>query len=89
MNFKVRIYTTATCGFCYRAEQLLLARGAVDIEKLRVDLEPKFRLEMMNLTGQRTVPQIFIGDKHVGGYRELMELDQRGELRPLLLSGVG
>lgn len=88
MTIKVRLYATATCGFCYRAEQLLLARGATQIEKIRVDLEPKLRLEMMNLTGLRTVPQIFIGEKHVGGYRELLELDQRGELRAWLAAGT-
>lgn len=84
MNAKVKFYGTASCGFCYRAERLLLDRGVTDMEKIRVDAEPKRRLEMMDLSGCRTVPQIFINDRHIGGYRELLELDQRGELKKLL-----
>jgi glutaredoxin 3 len=81
---RVRMYATATCPFCVRAENLLLARGVSEIEKIRVDLEPERRVEMMEITQRRTVPQIFIGETHVGGCDDLIALDQAGELLPLL-----
>ncbi len=83
----VRMYTTQVCPYCIRAKQLLAARGVQQIEEIRVDLEPEQRAKMMELTGRRTVPQIFIGDTHVGGCDDLMALDQRGGLLPLLGAG--
>lgn len=83
----VLMYTTAVCPFCIRAEQLLKARGVTDIEKVRVDLDPDRRIEMMEKTARRTVPQIFIGDTHVGGCDELTALDRAGGLLPLLSGG--
>ena len=83
----VRMYTTQVCPFCIRAKALLRQRGVAQIDEVRVDLEPAQRLRMMELTGRRTVPQIFIGDTHVGGCEELMALDQRGGLMPLLGGG--
>ncbi len=80
----VQMYSTGVCPYCVRAEQLLRARGVTDIEKLRVDLEPELREQMMSRTGRRTVPQIFIGDTHVGGCDDLYALDRAGELLPLL-----
>lgn len=80
----VLMYTTAVCPYCLRAEQLLRARGVADIEKVRVDLDPERRVEMMQKTSRRTVPQIFIGDTHVGGCDDLIALDQAGKLLPLL-----
>jgi len=80
----VLMYSTAVCPFCVRAEQLLRARGVVEIEKVRVDLEPERRAEMMEKTGRRTVPQIYIGDTHVGGCDELIALDHASKLLPLL-----
>jgi len=80
----VLMYSTAVCPFCVRAEQLLRARGVVEIEKVRVDLDPERRAEMMKKTGRRTVPQIYIGDTHVGGCDELVALDHAGKLLPLL-----
>lgn len=84
MNTSVKMYTTAVCPFCVRAEQLLHRMGVGDFEKIRVDLEPARRAEMMKLTGRRTVPQIFIGDYHVGGCDELFALEREGKLRSLL-----
>ncbi len=81
---KVRMYSTAVCPFCVRAEALLKARGVAEIEKLRIDLDPQLRDEMMEKTGRRTVPQIYIGDTHVGGCDDLMALDRAGGLAPLL-----
>ena len=81
---KVLMYSTATCPFCVRAEQLLLRKGVSGIEKVRVDLEPAQRDEMMQRTGQRTVPQIYIDDTYVGGCEELYALERSGELDPLL-----
>lgn len=78
------MYTTAACPFCIRAEKLLLARGVDEIKKLRIDLDPELHAEMMEKTSRRTVPQIFIGDLHIGGCDELMELDRAGKLQPLL-----
>jgi glutaredoxin 3 len=81
---KVLMYSTAVCPYCIRAEQLLKRKGVADIEKVRVDLDPGRRKEMMDKTGQRTVPQIFIGDTYVGGCDELYALDHEGKLDPLL-----
>ena len=81
---RVLMYSTAVCPFCVRAEQLLRARGVSEIEKVRVDLDPARRLEMMEKTARRTVPQIYIGDTHVGGCDDLIALDQAGKLIPLL-----
>ena len=81
---RVLMYSTAVCPYCVRAEQLLLARGVVEIEKVRVDLDPERRAEMMEKTSRRTVPQIFIGETHVGGCDDLIALDQAGKLLPLL-----
>jgi glutaredoxin 3 len=80
----VRMYTTQVCPFCIRAKALLRQRGVAQIDEVRVDLDPEQRVRMVELTGRRTVPQIFIGDTHVGGCDELMALDQRGGLMPLL-----
>lgn len=80
---KVRMYSAGLCPFCNMAERLLRAKGAA-IDKIRVDLEPERRVEMMEKTGRRTVPQIYIGDMHVGGYEELAELERAGKLDPLL-----
>lgn len=80
----VRMYCTEICPYCVLAERLLNARGVATLEKIRVDLQPELRLEMMTQTGRRTVPQIYIGERHIGGYDDLAALDQRGELIPLL-----
>ena len=80
----VKMYTTAVCPYCIRAKQLLNARGVSEIEEIRVDLLADERSRMMELTGRRTVPQIFIGQTHVGGCDDLMALDGRGALMPLL-----
>jgi glutaredoxin 3 len=82
----VLMYTSAVCPYCIRAEQLLRARGVLEIEKVRIDLQADRRAEMMEKTGRRTVPQIFIGNTHVGGCDDLMALDQAGQLIPLLVS---
>lgn len=81
---RVLMYSTAVCPFCVRAEQLLRARGVVDIEKVRIDLDPSRRAEMLERTARRTVPQIYIGETHVGGSDELLALDRAGKLMPLL-----
>ena len=81
---KVLMYCTAVCPYCVRAEQLLLARGVRKIEKVRVDLQPELRVAMMEKTGRRTVPQIYIGERHVGGYDDLAALDRDGKLTELL-----
>ena len=78
------MYATAFCPFCVQAERLLRAKGVADIAKVRVDLEPARRQEMMQKTGRRTVPQIYIGALHVGGYDDLVALDRAGKLGPLL-----
>ncbi len=80
------MYTTGFCPYCKMAESLLRAKGVEEIEFIRVDLDPEQRLEMMGKTGRRTVPQIYIGDRHVGGYDDLARLDHQGELMPLLVS---
>ena len=81
---KVLIYATAVCPYCINAERLLTAKGVKDISKIRVDLQPELRLEMMQKTGRRTVPQIYIGEQHIGGFDELRALDLAGGLDPLL-----
>ncbi len=81
---KVLMYATAVCPYCVRAEQLLRRKGVIEIEKVRIDLDPARRDEMMEKTGRRTVPQIYIGETHVGGCDDLHELDRQGKLDPLL-----
>lgn len=81
---KIRMYSTAVCPFCLRAEKLLNSKGVTEIEKIRVDLDPRQREEMVNRTGRRTVPQIYIGDTHVGGFEELAALEHAGKLESLL-----
>jgi glutaredoxin 3 len=80
----VKMYTTAVCPFCIRAKQILVAKGVKFIEEIRVDMQPQERMRMMQITGRRTVPQIFIGETHVGGCDDLMALDRQGGLVPLL-----
>jgi glutaredoxin 3 len=80
----VVMYTTNYCPYCANAERLLNSKGVTDIKKIRVDLEPELRVEMMQKTGRRTVPQIYIGDKHVGGFDDLRKLDLEGNLQALL-----
>ena len=80
----VKMYTTQVCPFCVRAKALLKQRGVADIEEIRIDLDPVQREHMMQTTGRRTVPQIFIGDTYVGGCDDLIALDQGGDLLPLL-----
>ena len=81
---KVKMYATGTCPYCIRAKQLLKAKGVEQIEEIRIDTDPAQRQHMMETTGRRTVPQIFIGDTHVGGHDDLVALDARGGLVPLL-----
>lgn len=81
---KVLMYSTAVCPYCIRAEALLKSKGVTEIEKIRVDLDPSRRDEMLARTHRRTVPQIFIGDTHVGGFDDLSALDRAGGLTPLL-----
>lgn len=81
---KITMYTTAVCPFCIRAKQFLSSKGVQSIDEVRVDTDPAERMRMMELTGRRTVPQIFIGDTYVGGCDDLMALDAKGGLRPLL-----
>jgi glutaredoxin 3 len=80
----VKMYTTAVCPYCIRAKQLLKARGVEHVEEIRIDADADARLQMMQSTGRRTVPQIFIGDTHVGGCDDLIDLDSRGGLAALL-----
>ena len=80
----VKMYTTAVCPYCIRAKQLLKSKGVETIEEIRIDADPQARMHMMEITGRRTVPQIFIGETHVGGHDDLVALDGRGELMPLL-----
>ena len=84
MTAPVTMYTTAVCPYCIQAERLLRAKGVAEITKIRVDLDPALRRTMMEKTGRRTVPQIYIGDQHVGGYDDLVVLDRAGELDPML-----
>ena len=80
----ITMYSTAVCPFCIQAERLLRAKGVAEIEFLRVDLDPGLRRTMMERTGRRTVPQIYVGSVHVGGYEDLVDLDRAGRLKPLL-----
>jgi len=80
----VKMYTTAVCPYCIRAKQILKSKGVEQIMEIRIDMEPEERAKMMEITGRRTVPQIFIGDTHVGGCDDLVALDGRGGLVPLL-----
>ncbi len=84
MTAKVMMYSTGVCPYCVRAEALLRSKGVADIEKIHVDLDPEKRDEMMQRTGRRTVPQIYIGAMHVGGFDDLAALDRAGKLDPLL-----
>jgi len=81
----VKMYTTAVCPYCVQAKRILKSKGVELIEEIRIDTNPTERSAMMERTGRRTVPQIFIGDTHVGGCDDLMDLDSRGGLMPLLL----
>ena len=80
----VKMYTTAVCPYCVRAKQLLKSKGVAQIEEIRIDMDPAAREHMMAITGKRSVPQIFIGDTHVGGCDDLYALDDKGGLMPLL-----
>lgn len=88
MRPPITMYATAFCPYCVHAERLLRAKGVTEIEKIRVDQEPARRAEMMSRTGRRTVPQIYIGARHVGGYDDLVALDRAGQLDPLLAGGT-
>lgn len=81
---KVLMYSTQVCPYCVMAERLLKSKGVTEIEKILIDVDPAKRQEMMTRTGRRTVPQVYIGDTHVGGYDDLSALDKRGGLTPLL-----
>jgi len=81
---RVIMYSTGVCPYCQMAERLLRSKGVADVDKIRVDLDPQRRVEMMERTGRRTVPQIYIGETHVGGYDDLAALDRAGELDELL-----
>ena len=85
MSPRVLMYCTEVCPYCVRAERLLRAKGVVEIEKIRVDLQPELRMEMMEKTGRRTVPQIYIGTRHIGGYDDLAALEKSAELARLLI----
>ena len=80
----VKMYTTAVCPYCIRAKQILKSKGVEHIEEIRIDIDPQARATMMDITRRRTVPQIFIGDTHVGGCDDLIALDGQGGLMPLL-----
>jgi glutaredoxin 3 len=81
---KITMYSTGVCPFCVMAERLLKSKGVAEIDKIRVDLDPARREEMMTRTGRRTVPQVYIGDRHIGGFDDLSALDRAGGLDPLL-----
>ncbi len=81
---KVRMYSTQVCPYCQMAERLLRSKGVTELEKILIDKDPAQRAEMMEKTGRRTVPQIYIGETHVGGYDDLAALDRAGGLDPLL-----
>ena len=83
---KIVMYTTAYCPYCMNAERLLTAKGITHIDKIRIDLQPEQRIEMMEKTGRRTVPQIYINNQHVGGFDDLRALDLNGQLEVLLAS---
>ena len=84
----IMMYCTAVCPYCVAAERLLRSKGIAEVEKVRVDQQPQRRAEMMERTGRRTVPQIYIGDFHVGGFDDLAALDHAGKLDPLLHGDV-
>lgn len=84
MTARVLMYSSGVCPYCIMAERLLKSKGVETIEKIRIDLMPEMRAEMMQKTGRRTVPQIYIGDTHVGGFDDLNALDRLGKLDPLL-----
>jgi len=84
---KITMYSSGVCPFCQMAERLLRSKGVSAIDKIRVDLEPERRIEMMEKTGRRTVPQIYVGETHVGGYEDLAALDRVGRLDELLRAG--
>jgi len=88
MAARVTMYATGYCPYCHMAERLLERKGVQQFEKIRVDLEPQRRIEMMERTQRRTVPQIYIGEVHVGGFDELSALDRAGKLDPLLTGGA-
>lgn len=81
---KIVMYSTAVCPYCVRAEQLLKSRGVIEIEKIRIDLDPVLKDAMVAKTGRRTVPQIYIDERHIGGFDDLAALDRSGGLEPLL-----
>jgi glutaredoxin 3 len=81
----ILMYTSAVCPYCINAERLLISKGVKEINKIRIDLQPERRDEMMQKTGRRTVPQIFIDDRHIGGFDDLRALDLAGGLDPLLV----
>ena len=81
---RISMYCTAVCPYCVAAERLIKSKGIAEIEKIRIDLQPERRTEMMERTGRRTVPQIYIDDRHVGGFDDLAALDAAGELDPLM-----
>ena len=81
----ILMYTTAVCPYCINAEKLLISKGVKEIHKIRIDQEPEKREEMMQRTGRRTVPQIYIGERHIGGFDDLRALDLAGGLDPLLV----
>lgn len=81
---EVYMYSTRICPYCMRAERLLIQKGVVQVRKILIDENPQQMTKMIEITGRRTVPQIFIGERHVGGYDDLVELDLDGELDPLL-----
>ncbi|CAN1512916.1 GrxC Glutaredoxin and related proteins [Methylophilaceae bacterium] len=82
----ITIYATAVCPYCINAERLLISKGVKEINKIRIDLNPEKRDEMMQKTGRRTVPQIYIDERHIGGFDDLRALDLAGGLDPLLVS---
>ena len=82
------MYTSAFCPYCVNAERLLTSKGVTTINKIRVDLQPELRVEMIQKTGRRTVPQIYIGEKYIGGFAELRALDLSGELDGLLSKNI-
>ncbi|MET0961822.1 MAG: glutaredoxin 3 [Noviherbaspirillum sp.] len=84
MTAHVLMYSTGVCPYCVMAERLLKAKGVDEIEKIRIDLDPEQRAQMMQKTGRRTVPQIYIGETHVGGFDDLSALEHAGKLEPLL-----
>ena len=81
---RIHMYCTAACPYCVAAERLLNGKGVAGVEKIRVDLQPALRMQMMERTGRRTVPQIYIGERHIGGFDDLAALDADGALDPLL-----